>query len=59
MVGVHDARGFDSAQGGQMESWLDYGNGDFTPNPKYPKLSKLTALPVQHERSAARDRRSS
>ena len=41
IVGVHDARGFDSAQGGQMEGWLDYGNGDFTPNPIYPKLSKI------------------
>lgn len=43
LVGVHDARGFDSAQGGQMESWLDYGNDDFNPNPKYAKLSKLFA----------------
>ena len=41
IVGVHDARGFDSAQGGQMEGWLDYGNGDFNPNPIYPKLSKI------------------
>ncbi len=43
LVGVHDARGFDSAQGGQMESWLDYGNDDFNPNPKYAKVSKLFA----------------
>jgi hypothetical protein len=43
LVGVHDARGFDSAQGGQMENWLDYGNGDFSPRPKYQKLSKLFA----------------
>ena len=41
LVGVHDARGFDSAHGGQMEDWLDYGNGDFNPNPKYSKLSKF------------------
>ncbi|HEX5788078.1 MAG TPA: SdrD B-like domain-containing protein [Woeseiaceae bacterium] len=43
LVGVHDARGFNAAHGGQMESWLDYGNGDFNPNPKYDKLSKLFA----------------
>jgi hypothetical protein len=43
VVGVHDARGFDSAHGGQMEGWLDYGNGDFNPNPVYPKLSKIMA----------------
>ena len=43
LVGVHDARGFDSAHGGQMENWLDYGNGDFNPNPRYSKLSKLFA----------------
>ena len=41
LVGVHDARGFDSAHGGQMEGWLDYGNGDFNPNPVYTKLSKI------------------
>ena len=41
LVGVHDARGYPSAHGGQMESWLDYGNGDFNPVPKYSKLDKL------------------
>ncbi len=41
VAGVHDARGYASAQGTQMESWLDYGNGDFQPNPKYKKLSEL------------------
>ena len=41
LVGVHHARGYDAAHGGQMEGWLDYGNGDFDPSPKYYKLSKL------------------
>ena len=33
MTGVHDARGYESAQGNEMENWLDYGNGDFKGNP--------------------------
>jgi hypothetical protein len=41
LVGVHHGRGFDSAHGLQMENWLDYGNGDFTPNPVYSKLSSM------------------
>jgi len=41
MTGVHDARGFKSAHGTQIESWLDYGNGDFTPNPKYRKWNEM------------------
>lgn len=41
--GVHDARGFDAAQGAQMENWLDYDNGDYKPNPKYKKLNDLFA----------------
>ncbi len=41
LVGVHDGRGFDSAHGLQMENWLDYGNGDFTPNPVYSKMSSM------------------
>ncbi len=43
LVGVHHGRGFDSAHGLQMENWLDYGNGDFTPNPVYEKLSSMIA----------------
>ena len=53
LVGVHDARGFDSAHGGQMENWLDYGNGDFNPNPEVPEaLETVRVLSVQHEQSS-------
>jgi hypothetical protein len=41
MAGVHDARGFHSAQGAQMENWLDYGNGDYSPKPAYKKFDEL------------------
>jgi len=41
MTGVYDARGFDSAQGNENESWLDYGNGDFKGNPKYENLNSM------------------
>ena len=41
MTGVHDARGYESAQGNEMENWLDYGNGDFKGNPAYKQLSSL------------------
>ncbi len=44
LTGVHDGRGYDSAHGNQMENWLDYGNGDFKPNPKYLQLNSLFAL---------------
>jgi hypothetical protein len=43
LAGVHDGRGFDSAHGTQVENWLDYGNGDYKPNPKYEKLDDLFA----------------
>ena len=29
--GLHDARGYTSNNGIQMENWLDFGNGDFQP----------------------------
>jgi hypothetical protein len=41
LAGVHDARGFDSTNGAQMENWLDYGNGDFNPNPQYKQLNSM------------------
>ena len=41
MTGVHDARGFESAQGNELENWLDYGNGDWKANPQYKQLSSL------------------
>ncbi len=41
VVGVHNARGYDSAHGAQMENWLDYGNGDYQPNPRYAKIGWL------------------
>ena len=28
---MHDGRGYAHAHGAQMENWLDYGNGDFSP----------------------------
>ncbi|HEX5786627.1 MAG TPA: SdrD B-like domain-containing protein, partial [Woeseiaceae bacterium] len=43
LVGVHHGRGFDSAHGLQMENWVDYGNGDFNPDPVYSKLSSMLA----------------
>jgi hypothetical protein len=43
LTGVHDSRGFISAQGNEMENWLDYGNGDFKANPKYAQLSSMFA----------------
>lgn len=43
LAGVHDGRGFNSAHGTQVENWLDYGNGDYKPNPKYDKLNDLFA----------------
>jgi len=41
VTGLHNGRGYKSAHGGQMETWLDFGNGDFTPNPKYQQLDDL------------------
>jgi len=41
ITGVHDARGFKSAHGVQIESWMDYGNPDFDPVPEYPKFNEL------------------
>lgn len=41
IMGVHDSRGFGAGQGAQMENWLDLGNGDYTPNPKYKRLDEL------------------
>lgn len=41
MTGVHEARGFESTQGAEMENWLDYGNGDFRGNPKYLHLNSM------------------
>jgi hypothetical protein len=41
LTGVHDARGYASAHGAQMENWLDYGNGDYKPNPQYKHLNSL------------------
>lgn len=43
VAGVHDARGYDSAHGSQMENWLDYGNGQFKANPQYQHLNALFA----------------
>ena len=41
--GLHDARGYDSNNGIQLENWLDFGNGDFNPNPKYGQLNSMFA----------------
>ena len=41
LTGVHDGRGYAHAHGTQMENWLDYGNGDFNPNPKYNKFDEM------------------
>lgn len=44
LAGVHNGRGYDYAQGTQMENWLDYGNGDFKANPQYLQLNSLFAI---------------
>lgn len=44
LTGTHDARGYESAHGNQMENWLDYGNGDFKPNPQYKQLNSMFAM---------------
>ncbi len=41
--GLHDARGYDSNNGIQLENWLDFGNGDFNPNPQYRQLNSMFA----------------
>ena len=41
LAGVHDGRGYAHAHGAQMENWLDYGNGDFSPYPKYNKFDEM------------------
>jgi hypothetical protein len=41
LAGVHDGRGYAHAHGAQMENWLDYGNGDFSPVPKYRKFDEM------------------
>jgi hypothetical protein len=48
LSGVHDGRGYESAEGAQGESWVDYGNGDFTPNPKYLQLNSMFAMYLYH-----------
>jgi len=39
--GLHDARGYTSNNGIQLENWLDFGNGDFNPNPRYTQLNSM------------------
>ncbi len=43
MAGLHDARGYSANNGIQMENWLDFGNGDFRPNPQYEQLNSMFA----------------
>ena len=43
LTGVHDGRGYASNNGAQLETWIDVGNGDFTPNPKYEQLNSMFA----------------
>ncbi|HEX5786711.1 MAG TPA: hypothetical protein VFY03_00920, partial [Woeseiaceae bacterium] len=43
LTGVHDGRGYHAAHGTQMENWLDFGNGDFKPTPKYNRIPDLFA----------------
>ena len=41
VAGLHDARGYTSNNGIQMENWLDFGNGDFNPNPRYEQINSM------------------
>ena len=43
IVGHQHARGYASAHGTQIESWIDYGNKDFSPTPKYDRLNEMFA----------------
>jgi hypothetical protein len=43
VTGHQLARGFDVTHGTQMETWIDYGNGDYNPNPKYRKVNEMFA----------------
>jgi 5-hydroxyisourate hydrolase-like protein (transthyretin family) len=43
MAGLHDARGYAANNGIQMENWLDFGNGDFKPNPQYEQINSMFA----------------
>ena len=55
MTGVHDARGFASTHGTEMENWLDYGNGDFKAAPKYANLNSLFSLYLFNMGETGRD----
>ena len=43
LAGVHAGRGYASNNGAQMESWIDVGNGDFEPDPKYDQINSMFA----------------
>lgn len=44
ITGMHEARGFATTNGTQMENWLDYGSGDFNPKPKYEMLNSVFSI---------------
>lgn len=54
MTGVYEARGFESAQGTEMENWLDYGNGDFKGNPEYRHLNSMISTYLYNMGSRSR-----
>ena len=43
ITGHQLARGYETTHGSQFEAWLDWGNNDFNPNPKYRKVNEMFA----------------
>ena len=41
VTGHQHARGYDSIHGAQPESWIDYGNPDFSPSPTYTRVNEM------------------
>ena len=41
VTGHQHARGYDSTHGARLESWIDYGNPDFSPSPTYTRVNEM------------------